>query len=243
MTTADVLAVLPPIWNTKAATARIVRTRVSAVMRWSIAEGHRESNPAGDAIAAALPRHNGGTKHHKAVPHGQLADVLAKVRTMRLSKAVKLCFEFLTLTGTRSAEARGARWSEIDLEARLWTIPARRMKTKREHRVPLSARAVEVLAEAGNLGSGILCFPSPRSGKPLHAVTLQGVAKHFGATVHGMRTALRTWASEEAVPRDLAESLLAHRPRGLEATYRDSDLTERRRPIMERWADYITIQG
>lgn len=239
ITPRNVLAVLSPIWNTKAATARIVRQRIGAVMKWAVAKGYRESNPAGDAITAALPRKNGGTKHHAAIPHRELTAALAKVRAMRISESVKLCFTFVALTGTRSTEARGARWSEVDRERRVWTIPASRMKTRREHAVPLSDAALTVLAEARKLGDGRLCFPSPRSARILNAVTLQNVAKHFGATVHGLRTSLRTWASEQGVPGDVGEAILAHRPRGLEAVYRDSDLLERRREVMEEWGSYI----
>ena len=125
VTTADVMACLVPIWSTKAETARRVRQRLSAIMKWAIAEGYRSDNPAGDAVVAALPRQNGGKRHHRALPHRQVGDALAKVRESGFSPTVRLAFEFLVLTAARSAEVRGAAWSEIDLEAATWgSLPA-----------------------------------------------------------------------------------------------------------------------
>ena len=149
ITTADVMACLAPIWTTKAETAKRVRQRISAIMKWAIAEGHRSDNPAGAAVVAALPKQNGGgKKHHRALPHGEVGDAVVKVREASgVYLTHRLAFEFLVLTAGRSAEVRGAVWSEIDLETGTWVIPAGRMKAAREHRVPLSGRAIEVLAE------------------------------------------------------------------------------------------------
>ena len=144
VTTADVLRILSPIWSTKHETARRLRHRVSAVMKWAVAEGHRGDNPAGDAIGAALPRGSGRVEHHKAQPH---AEALEKVQASEAALATKLCICFLVLTACRSGEVRGARWNEIDLEAAVWTIPGDRTKTGKPHRVPLSSAALGVLAE------------------------------------------------------------------------------------------------
>ena len=245
ITTADVLAVVGPIWTSKPAAARAVRQRIGAVMKWAVAKGYRGDNPAGDAITAALPR-NGGHQHHKALPHAGLGAALAKVRTDRISApAVRLALEFVALTACRSSEVLGATWREIDLEAGVWTIPARRMKTKREHRVPLSARGLEVLRDAPRLSRGDLVFPSTR-GKQISGRTLTELFRRLGvdSTVHGLRSAFRDWASDMGVAREVAEAALAHRIRNqTEAAYARSDLLERRREVMERWSNYVTGEG
>ena len=162
ITTADVMAVLSPIWNTKPPTARRVRQRITTVMKWAIAQGYRMDNPAGEALGAALPKQGGIQRHFKALPYGEVAGAIQTVQQSRAGVAVKLGFEFLVLTACRSGEMRGARWEEIDLEAGEWRIPPERMKHKREHRVPLSGRAREILAEAReNTTNSEWVFPSP----------------------------------------------------------------------------------
>ena len=126
--TSDVLAVLVPIWTEKRETARRVRQRIGAVMKWAIAEGHREDNPAGEAIGAALPKNGTPRKHQMALPHGEVGEALRKVQGSNAWPATKLAFEFLVLTAARSGEVRGARWEEIDPEARTWTLPGERIK-------------------------------------------------------------------------------------------------------------------
>ena len=164
VTTTDVLAVLTPIWTAKPSTAKKVRQRIGAVMQWGVAKGYRTDNPAGEAITAALPKNGNGHKHHKAVPHAQVAAALAKVRGHG-SGVRGLALEFLVLTACRVGEVAGARWAEIDGD--VWTIPAARVKTKREHRVPLSAAALAVLEAAKALaGASALIFPGA-TGKPI----------------------------------------------------------------------------
>ncbi len=243
VTTADVMACLVPIWSTKAETARRVRQRLSAIMKWAIAEGYRSDNPAGDAVVAALPRQNGGKRHHRALPHRQVGDALAKVRESGFSPTVRLAFEFLVLTAARSAEVRGAAWSEIDLEAATWVIPASRMKAAREHRVPLSGRAVEVLAEARQYSdASILVFPTEAGGEiPSWVLTKLPVRLGLGGTLHGMRSSFRDWCGETGVAREVAEACLAHRVgSAAEQAYARSDLLGRRRQLMEAWALYVT---
>ena len=140
-----------PIWHSKTETARRVKGRISSIMRWDIVQGYRDDNPAGDAVAAALPKNGGPQKHLPALPHQEVAGALATVRESGASSAAKLAFEFQVLTASRSGEVREARWSEVDIEGRVWVVPAQRMKAKREHRVPLSTRAVQVLGEALSL--------------------------------------------------------------------------------------------
>ena len=157
----DVLAVVLPIWTKKPETAKKVRQRISAVMRWAVAEGFAPVDPAGDAIAGALPRHNKPRQHFPAVPHQQVSAVLAKIHASTAPTALKLMLEFLVLTAVRSGEARGARWSEFDSDTATWTVPAERMKSRTQHRVPLSSRALSVLRLARQLcGTGELVFPA-----------------------------------------------------------------------------------
>ena len=163
--TADVMAVLLPVWNGKRVTARRVRQRISAVMRWAVAQGYREDNPAGEAIGAALPKNEVRPRHLAALPYAEVAGAIKQVRGSGAYPGTVLAFEFLVLTACRSGEVRGARWEEMDLEGREWRIPPERMKTNREHRVPPSRGALAVLREARALadGSGVV-FPSARGG-------------------------------------------------------------------------------
>ena len=142
------MEVLLPIWATKRETARRVRQRIGAVMKWAVAQGYREDNPAGDAISTALPKNTVRRQHQRALPHAQVAEALGRVRASKAHRATALAFEFLVLTACRSGEVRGARWDEVDDAAASWTVPPTRMKAKLEHRVPLSNRAVAVLDEA-----------------------------------------------------------------------------------------------
>ena len=177
----------------------------------------------------------------------------AALRTVQASKAYKatiLCFEFLVLTAARSGEARLARWEEIDFEAATWTIPAERMKAWRVHRVPLSTRALEVLREAQEIndGSGLL-FPSA-TGRTLSNVTLSKLMKQLikqlgiPAVPHGFRTSHRVWASEQTdAPRAVMEAALSHvLGDATEQAYARSDLFEKRRVLMQAWADYLTAE-
>ena len=243
MTTADVMEVLLPIWSTKRETARRVRQRIGAVMKWAVAQGYREDNPAGDAISAALPKNSVRRQHQKALPHAQVGEALARVRASRAHRATAFAFEFLVLTACRSGEVRGARWVEVDEAAVTWTVPPARMKAKLEHRVPLSGRAVAVLDEAREIAdrSGLV-FPSP-TGRVLSDSTLSKLLRELGigAVPHGFRSSFRDWAAERTdVPREVCELALAHvNSDRVEAAYRRSDLFDRRRELMAEWADYL----
>ena len=245
ITTADVMACLAPIWHTKATTAKRVRQRISAVMKWAIAQGYRTDNPAGTAVTAALPRQNGGKNHHRALPHREVATALAKVRAAtKVDPTVRLAFEFVVLTAARSGEVRGARWSEMDLEAGTWTISAGRMKGGREHRVPLSGRALEVLVENRDHSDSPLVFPRRGGGEMPHWM-LSKVPGRVGidTTLHGMRSSFRDWCGETRVAREVAEACLSHRVgNAAEQAYARSDLLERRREVMESWGRYVTLR-
>ena len=142
ISTADVMAGLLPIWATKAETDRRLKHRISAVMRWAIAQGYRQDNPAGEAISAALPKTGKVKQHQRALPFGVVGSAVSAVRETGAWPATKLAFEVLTLTATRSGEVRNTRWEEIDEQSLTWTVPRERMKSGREHSVPLSSAAL-----------------------------------------------------------------------------------------------------
>ena len=244
VTTADVLAIVGPLWNTKNETARRVRRHISAVMRWAIAQGHRGDNPAGEALGAALPRNGRNQRHQRALPYAEVGEAVRKVRGSQAWPGTRLGFEFLVLTAARSGEVRGAQWSEIDVEARTWTLPADRSKTGREHRVPLAGRAMAVLAQARELSDGSgLVFPSP-SGKTLSDSTISKLIRELGveAVPHGFRSSFRDWASESTdSDHAVIELSLAHQVgSAVERAYARSDLFERRRQLMEAWAGHVS---
>ena len=175
--TADVLEILTPIWHVKAETARVVRHRIRSVLEWTMAIELRYDNPC-DRILPVLGLQNDIVTHLPALPH---KDVAAAVETVRASAsaalAIKLAFEFLVLTAARSGEVRLATCDEIDIAGGVWTISAARMKAKREHRVPLCGRAVEILDAARTLGDGNSLVFRMRSGKPFSASTLAKMLK------------------------------------------------------------------
>ena len=247
ITTSDVLNVLLPIWHTRAETARRVRQRIGAVMKWGVAQGHRPDNPAGEALDGALPRNNGTKQHHRAIPHSRVAGAIATVQASKALPQTKLLFEFAVLTCARSLEARAAEWNEIDLDARTWSVPAGRMKARIEHRLPLCDRAVNILREARKLGDGgTLVFPGSRAGGPLSDMTLTKLFRETGipATLHGFRSSFRDWCGDTGQSREVAEAALAHRlPNKTEAAYARSDLFERRRRVMDRWAAYLSQES
>ena len=173
-----------------------------------------------------------------------MAAAIEKVRVANSAKVDTLAFEFLVLTAARSGEVRGAVWSEIDREKGVWTVPASRMKTAREHRVPLCGRALEILDAARKLGEGEspIVFVSER-GKAMDATRLSRLLRRhrIAAVPHGFRSSFRDWAAEETDhPREVVEAALAHVVQNkVEAAYRRTDLFERRRRLMDDWAEYL----
>ncbi|MCY3775938.1 MAG: integrase arm-type DNA-binding domain-containing protein, partial [Candidatus Aminicenantes bacterium] len=232
VTSADVIVILAPIWHEKAATARKLRQRISAVLEWAVAMDLRPDNPC-DRIGPVLGSQGKAVRHMRALPHGKVASALRTVRASNKRPVVKLAFEFLVLTATRSGEVREAVWTEIDRDEGVWTIPAGRMKGYREHWVPLTRRALEILKEAKVLGRGNrLVFPRV-SGKPLGRTAMSELLRglRIAAVPHGFRSSFRDWVAEETDhPREVAEAALAHKVRNpVEAAYRRTDLFERRR--------------
>ena len=243
ISSADLLEILTPIWHRKVATAKRVRQRLRAVLEWAVAMEYRLDNPC-DRIRPVMGSQQDVTEPMQAVPHREAAAVIRRVRASTALPAARLALEFLVLTAARWGEVRWAEWAEIDRSGRVWTIPARRMKTNRQHRVPLCGRALEILEEAEALGEGAgpLVF-THRGGKPLDAKQLRWLLRELGiaAVPHGFRSSFRDWAGEETDhPREVIEAALAHVVRNrVEAAYARSDLFERRRRLMDDWARYL----
>jgi integrase len=242
ITTEDVLGVLQPIWMTKTETASRLRGRIERVLNAAKAKGHRSGeNPAAwrGHLENLLPKRQKLTRgHHAALPY---ADVRAFVAELRKRDAVAaLALEFAILTAARSGEVLGARWREIDSDARIWTIPPERMKAAREHRIPLSKRAVAILNKMNEARIGDHVFPGSVRGRPLSVMAMDMVLRRMGqdVTVHGFRSSFRDWAGNETnFPRELAEHALAHvLGDKAEQAYRRSDALEKRRALMEAWA-------
>ena len=229
-------AVIEPIWLTKSKTARELRQRIETVFDWVKVQGYRLDNPANSGLKAALPPQTGSTKHHDALAY---QDVPGAIRVIRESnKPARLAVEFAILTAARSGEVRGATWSEIDLTARTWTIPAARMKARRDHRVPLSARAIQILRETGSNRSGLVFR---HRGKALSDTIMLRLIKDcgFDVTLHGFRSSFRDWCSDTGKAREVAEMALAHTVHNaVEAAYARSDLFDRRITLMAQWAEF-----
>ena len=238
-----VLAVLTPIWTSKPETGRRVRRNIRATLNWCQAHGFVQFNAAGEAIDGALPRMPAVKAHFRALPYSEIPEALNIVQTSQASRVAKLAFKFLIFTAARSGEVRGAKWTEIHGD--VWKIPGERMKAGVEHRVPLSASAMEMLEQARQLGGGSgLVFPSPiRRGRTLSDMTLTKVLRDTGlaerATVHGFRSSFRDWCADTGKAREVAEAALAHTVGGVEGAYFRSDLFERRRRLMDAWAAFL----
>lgn len=251
--TDDVVAVLKPIWLAKPETATRVRGRIEKVLDAAIARGHRQTaNPARwrghlDHLLPARPKID--TRHHPAMPWRTLPSFLPALQAREgiAARAV----EFLILTAARSGEVREARWDEINLIDEVWTVPAARMKAGREHRVPLTTRCLSILREVRPLArSDGYVFPGARQGRPLSDMSLSAVLKRMKLsqfTIHGFRSSFRDWAGEASeFPREIAEAALAHVVGGpVERAYRRGDALERRRVLMQAWADFClaSIKG
>lgn len=261
----DVRAMLAAFWNTHPVLAQKVRGRLQHVFEYASAAGWRRgANPAmwAGGLRPLLPKTGSihTTRHHPALHHGRVGAFLAALR--RQDGLAAKALHLAVLTACRSGEARGADWSEIDIQAATWVIPAARMKAKNAHRIPLSGPAVALLRgmlpPGGVKPATGLIFPSPRGGAfsdmallacvmRAHDAALEngepGWVDENGAriTPHGFRTSFRSWCGDTGQPRELAEMALAHRiGSAVEQAYSRSDLLERRRVLMQAWADYIS---
>lgn len=244
ITSAAVIAVLVPIWANHRPTAMKVRRRVSAVMKWDIGQGHRGDNPAGDAITEALPQRGHTTTHHRALHYAEVGGAIATIRDTGAWWSTQLAFEFLTLTAVRSKEVRLAEWNEIYSASATWVIPEYHMKAGREHRVPLSRQAMAVLEAARReaVEGQRLIFPSQR-GKALTDGTISKLVREndIGCVPHGMRSSFRDWAAEcSSVDPLIADHAIAHAVGSAsERAYKRTDFFDKRRTLMQEWADYI----
>lgn len=245
ITTNDVYASLKPIWTTKAETASRVRGRIEAVLDAAKALGLRSGeNPAAwkGNLAHLLPVRRKLTRgHHKALPFEDAPNFMASLSGRQGVAARAL--EFTVLTAARTGETIGATWDEFDLDGGIWTIPAERMKMKVEHRVPLADAALTVLCEMKPLGEAYV-FPGPKEGSHLSNAAMSAVLKRMevDVTVHGFRSTFRDWAGEATShPRDVIEFALAHKVGSdVERSYRRGDALEKRRSLMQDWADVLT---
>ena len=243
--TAAVLSVLKPLWQAKPETASRLRGRIEAVLDAAKAQGHRTGeNPAawrGHLAHLLSKRGKLSRGHHAAMDYRDVPAFVAKLRECDTIAAMAL--EFCLLTAARSAEVYGARWSEIDMAAKVWILPAERMKGAREHRVPLCVRAVNLLERLRAARTCDYVFSSPRGLKPLSHVAMAKVMHRLqiaGPTVHGFRSAFRDWAGNEThFAREVAEAALAHViGDAAERAYRRGDALEKRRALMAAWASY-----
>ncbi|RWN11951.1 MAG: site-specific integrase [Mesorhizobium sp.] len=238
------------LWTTKPETASRVRGRVESILDWATARGHRKGdNPARwrGHLDKLLPKRSKVAKvqHHAALPYAEIGAFVAAVKGMEGVSPQAL--EFAILTATRTGEVVGARWSEIDTENALWTIPASRMKAKREHRVPLSKRALEILTSLPREKDAEFVFIGDKKGQPLSNMALLMTLRRMkrdDLTVHGFRSTFRDWAAEQtAYPNELLEMALAHVVSDkTEAAYRRGDMMEKRRRLMQDWADFCATK-
>jgi integrase len=241
-----VLDAIKPLWARVPETASRVRGRIEAVLGWATVHNYRTGdNPARwqNHLEQVLPARTKVAKieHHAALPYAQAAGFMGKLR--QDTSIMARCLEFITLTAARLGEAAGATWKEIDLEARTWTIPAKRMKAGKEHKVPLSPAAIALLKDMRAIRQSDYVFPGYKQGRPLGHNAVWTVAKRAGGadiTVHGLRSTFRDWAAERTnFPNEVVEMALAHAiPSAVEAAYRRGDLFEKRRRLMEAWAEF-----
>ena len=258
-----VLRILQPIWESKTETARKLQGRIEKVLAFAITKGYRlsQDNPArwnGNlSVVLASPKKTHKTNNMPAVAGGDMPRWLKALRKSSSMSAKAL--EFIALTATRSGEVRNAAWSEVDLNKRIWTIPAERMKTGNEHRIPLNNRAVEILENLPRFQGSEYVFPAPRGGaltdaaigkqmRTIHERDIKHNGKGFldkklneRAVPHGLRSTFRDWAADHTNhPRELVELCLAHNiASSVERAYRRSDVLEKRRIIMDEWLEHI----
>ena len=238
----DLLRVLSPIWSEKRATALKVRGFLTALFDHAVGAGYLDTSPVDKALADALPRGRKKKTHFPAAPPSKVVAVLHAVERSDAMTATKLSLRFQVLTASRLGEVRNARWSDINREQRVWAVPAERMKSSEAHKVALSLQVLGILDEAWLLGgANDLVFPSPTGGM-LSDGTHSKLVRELGFrwVPHGFRSSFRDWCAMNSVPREVAEAGLAH-PVGnlVERAYARSQLLDRRRPVMQAWADFL----
>ena len=240
VSTADVLAVLNPVWTAKPELGRKLRQRLSMAFKWAVAADHIATNPAGEALAGVLPRQTGNGGHFDSLPASEIPAALDTIDASAAFWSTKAAIRMLALTATRSSEVRGMRWDEID--GNVWTIPADRTKTAKPQRVPLSSAALALLQQACTLSDGSeYVFPNRRGLQ----TTVEALSKlcrdqDLAMTPHGLRSSFRSWCAEQGINREVAEMSLGHTVRGVEGAYQRSDLLEARAEVMEHWGQHLS---
>jgi integrase len=249
--TAIVMQAIEPLWSTKPETANRLRGRIESILDWATARGYRQGeNPARwkGHLANLLPKKSKvrRVEHHAALPYAEIGSFVVELRQQDGIAARAL--EFAILTAGRTGEVLGARWDELNLTERLWIIPGVRMKAGKEHRVPLSERAIEILEEMATLRTGDYVFPGMRNGKPLSNMALLMTLRRMGRgdlTAHGFRSCFSDWCAEQTnFPAEVREMALAHTIGDkVEAAYRRGDLFQKRQQVMDAWAAFIEHGG
>ena len=240
-----IVKVLTPLWITKETTARKVYQRVTLIMDWAKAHGHRTGDNPANGAEFGLPKQLRKGGHHGSVAVAAIPAFVAKLRAHNAAEAVtRLSLEWLILTATRQTETRGARWDEIDAKAKVWTVPQDRMKSHVPHRVPLSDRCLTILDEMRSAtGNAALIFGNAAGAmlsENTHNNLVKAVAGDDEPTCHGMRSSFKDWAVDMTkYPSELSEAALAHLVKDkTQAAYERTDRLEPRRPLMQDWADY-----
>lgn len=252
ITREDVIRALEPCLENRPNRANLCRTLIRQVMKAAVVRGYCEHNPAGEVLDGLIPTDLGLRRvHHRALPWQEVPGLWEQLPGMNhfgLQVHRRLALQFIILTAARLNEAKGAQWAEIDMRARVWSIPGERMKTRHPHRVPITDAMAAVIAEAGaqrKQGSRLV-FPGFRGGADVEmgAPSIRGILVDLGwfdrCTIHGFRTSFRTWAAEHGYYREHAEAALAHVVGGVEGAYQRSDYLEQRRPMMEAWGRFVT---
>ncbi len=245
-----ILKILGPIWTTKTETATRVRQRIETVLDWAAARGYRSGlNPASlkGNLAQLLPRTSKikQVTHHPALPFTEINSFITALRNRPGLSAIAL--ELLILTAARTGEVINATWVEVNLQTKVWTIPAKRMKAKREHRVPLCGRALQILTQLQGIATSDYIFPGHHlSGtKPLSSAAMlklmKGMAGYQNLVPHGFRSTFRDWAAETtSFSNETVELALAHTIKNkAEAAYRRGDMLDKRHKLMEEWGKYV----
>jgi integrase len=242
--TGHIMRILEPIWTTKHETARRLRQRIERILRWAAARGYRAAdNPAsleriGPLLASGKKIRK--VRHQPAMPYAEVPAFATELRRSQFVSARAL--EFTILTASRTGETIGARWDEIDIAAKLWTVPGERTKAGRPHRVPLSDRALQILAALPREKGNPFLFVGGAKGRGLSGMAMLELLRGMrpGLTVHGFRSSFRDWAAEQTgYPSEVAEAALGHVVGDkVEAAYRRGDVLEKRRRLMAAWADY-----
>jgi integrase len=245
--TPHVMAILEPIWKTRTETAVRLRGRIEAILDWATVRGYRAGpNPArwkGHlAVMLPAPGKIAKAEHHAALPYIEMPRFVSRLRSIEGNSARAL--EFAILTAARSGEVRGATWGEIDFDARTWTVPAERMKTRKPHRVPLSEPTLRLLSRSSRGQDSELIFPSTRNGRQLSDMAMTATVRRMqvNAVPHGLaRATFKTWATEcTSFPREVIEMALAHTLENkVEEAYWRGDLFEKRVVAMRAWAEYL----